>query len=60
MTTYLAAIGLIFVLVLFGIGIDRLYRAFAAKYPQLGPYRKADGCGCCKSRAACDQATDQA
>lgn len=48
MNTYLVAIALIFGLMLAGIGVDRLYRAFAAKNPQLGPFRKSDGaCGCC-------------
>jgi hypothetical protein len=48
MNTYLVTIGLIFALMLFGIGIERLYRRFAARHPQLGPYRNSDGCGCCK------------
>lgn len=47
------AVALIFALMLVGIGVDRLYRRFAARHPQLGPYRNPDGCGCCKSSAAC-------
>lgn len=48
MTTYLVAIALIFGLLLAGIAVDRIYRAFAEKYPQLGPFRKAGGgCGSC-------------
>lgn len=54
MNTYLATIGLILALMLIGIGVERLYRAFAAKHPQLGPFRKTDGCGCCKG--GCDDA----
>jgi hypothetical protein len=53
MTTYLLAIALIFALLLAGIAVDRLYRAFAARNPQLGPFRKNDGgCGCCAGK--CD------
>jgi uncharacterized membrane protein len=48
MTTYLVTVGLIFAIMLAGIAIDRAYRAFAAKHPQLGPFRKAGGgCGAC-------------
>lgn len=48
MGIYLLTIGLIFVLLLAGIGVDRLYRAFAARNPQLGPFRKPErGCGSC-------------
>lgn len=61
MRVYLITIGLIFGLMLAGIAVERLYRAFAAKHPQLGPFRKTDGCGCCAaktdcaSHAACDK-----
>ncbi len=53
--TYLVTIALIFAILLAGIGVDRLYRRFAARNPQLGPFRKeADGkCGCCASSATC-------
>jgi hypothetical protein len=45
---YLTTIGLIFAIMVAGIAVDRLYRAFAARNPQLGPFRKKDGgCGCC-------------
>jgi len=58
MSVYLATIGLIFALMLGGIGVERLYRAFAAKHPQLGPFRKSEGgCGCgagsCGTKDAC-------
>jgi Na+/glutamate symporter len=61
MSLYLTTIGLIFALMLGGIVVERLYRAFAARNPQLGPFRKTDGCGCCAaktdcaSQAACDK-----
>jgi hypothetical protein len=55
MTTYLVVVGLIFALMFFGIGVERLYRRFAARHPQLGPYRKSDGCSCCKSSASCGE-----
>jgi len=51
MSTYLVTIGLIFALMLVGIAVDRLYRRFAARHPQLGPFRKNDGsCGCCAGK----------
>lgn len=51
MNTYLVTIILIFALMLGGIGVDRLYRRFAARHPQLGPFRKSDGgCGCCAGK----------
>ena len=53
MSTYLVTIALIFVLMLAGIGVERLYRRFARRNPQLGPFRKHDGsCGCCAGK--CD------
>ncbi|MCX8017008.1 MAG: hypothetical protein N2690_03755 [Rhodocyclaceae bacterium] len=56
MSRYLIAIGLIFVLLAGGVAIDRLYRAFAARHPQLGPFRNQDGaCGCCANRCASDE-----
>jgi hypothetical protein len=55
--TYLVTIGLIFALMLGGIGVERLYRAFAARNPQLGPFRKPDGCGCCKAGSGCSDKT---
>lgn len=44
----LNTIGIIFVLLLVGIAVDRMYRAFAARNPQLAPFRKK-GCGSCNS-----------
>lgn len=46
MGTYLVTIGLIFALMIGGIGVERLYRRFAAQNPELGPFRSPDGCGC--------------
>lgn len=57
MTIYLLTIGLIFALLLAGIAVDRLYRRFAARHPQLGPFRKNDGsCGCCASKCGSEDA----
>lgn len=57
MTTYLVAIGLIFALMLAGIAVERLYRRFAARHPQLGPFRKNDGaCGCCADKCGAGDA----
>lgn len=48
MTTYLATIGLILAMVLGGIFVDRIYRRFAQRHPELGPFRKeGGGCGAC-------------
>lgn len=54
MSTYLVTIGLIMAIGLIGIGVDRLYRAFAQHNPQLGPFRDSDkGCGCCSAKGSC-------
>ena len=53
MSTYLATIAVIFALLLAGMVVDRLYRAFAARNPQLGPFRGAEGCGCCSGGSGC-------
>jgi hypothetical protein len=56
MSLYLITIGIIFALLLAGIGIERLYRAFAARHPQLGPFRKnGGGCGSCAAESSCSQ-----
>lgn len=54
MTTYLVTIALIFAIMLAGIGVERLYRLFAARNPQLGPFRKpGGGCGSCSGGSGC-------
>lgn len=56
MSTYLITIGLIFALMLAGIAVNLLYRRFAARNPQLGPFRKNDGsCGCCAGKCGDSQ-----
>lgn len=50
MSLYLVTIAFILALMVGGIVIDRLYRAFAARNPQLGPFRSPDGCGCCANK----------
>lgn len=58
MKIYLVTIGLIFAVTLGGILVDRLYRRFARRNPELGPFRKNDGgCGCCAAKAACESKT---
>jgi hypothetical protein len=52
-SVYLVTIGIIFAVMLFGIAVDRLYRAFAARNPQLGPFRKSEGCGSCSGGSGC-------
>jgi len=57
LTTLLVTIGLIFGLMLLGIAADRLYRRFAARNPERGPFRRNDGgCGCCAAAEACSSA----
>ena len=53
MSVYIVTIVLIFAVMLFGILVDRLYRAFAARHPQLGPFRKSEGCGSCSGGSGC-------
>jgi len=54
-TTFTAILG-IFLLLVVGIGVDRLYRAFARRHPRLGPYRsETGGCGCCGEHCADDK-----
>ena len=55
MTTYLATVALIFTLMLCGIAIERLYRRFAARHPQLGPFRDTGHCGCCAAGSGCSE-----
>lgn len=53
MSVYLVTILLVFALLVAGIAVDRLYRRFAARHPQLGPFRSSQGgCGCCSG--SCD------
>ena len=56
MLPWLITMALIFALMLGGIWVDRLYRGFAARHPQLGPYRKGrcgGGCGDGCDEGAC-------
>jgi hypothetical protein len=47
-TTYLITIGLILAITLAGIMVERFYQRFAARHPELGPFRKSgEGCGSC-------------
>ena len=54
MTTYLVAMAFIFSLATAGILVDRIYRRFAARNPQLGPFRDPGKCGCCSAGSGCD------
>ena len=53
MLNYLLAIGLIFVILAGGIGVQVLYRRFAARHPELGPFRKDKDCGSCIAGSGC-------
>ncbi len=55
MTLYLATVALVFAILGGGIAVDRLYRRFARRNPELGPFRDAEhACGSCASRPDCD------
>ncbi|MDP2808535.1 MAG: hypothetical protein Q8O34_00110 [Rhodocyclaceae bacterium] len=53
MRTYLVTIGVIFIIMLAGIAVERLYRRFAASNPQLGPFRDTGKCGSCTAGSGC-------
>ncbi len=57
MSTYLSAIAVIFGISLAGIGIERLYKAFAARNPQLGPFRDTSKCGSCSAGSGCSDSS---
>ncbi|MDD5297700.1 MAG: hypothetical protein PHU46_12375 [Rhodocyclaceae bacterium] len=50
MTSLLAAFAVIFGLMALTISVDRLYKRFAARNPERGPFRDKDkGCQSCKA-----------
>ena len=53
MTTYLLTIGLIFALLAGGIAVQNLYRRFAKRHPELGPFREEKACGSCSAGSGC-------
>lgn len=55
MATYLVTIGAIFAIMLAGIAVERLYRVFAARNPQLGPFRDNSKCGSCSAGSGCSE-----
>jgi hypothetical protein len=55
MSIYLSTVAVIFTVLLGGIAVDRLYRGFAAKNPQLGPFRDTGKCGCCAAGSGCSE-----
>lgn len=49
---YLLAIALILLLLLGWVVVQQVYRLFARRHPELGPFRKeGGGCGCCSGGA---------
>ena len=55
MLTYVATIGLILLIMLFGIVVQRFYKLFAQRHPELGPFRDEDKCcGSCSGQRECD------
>ncbi len=55
MMTYLVTAGLILILLLAGLAVNRMYQDFARRNPQLGPFRNPDarGCGSCSGGSGC-------
>ncbi len=53
MMKYLVAIGLIFAILAGGILVQGLYRRFAQRHPELGPFREDKGCGSCTAGSGC-------
>jgi len=45
MSTYLVTIGLLLVILLGWVAVQRVYKLFARRHPELGPFRD-DGAGC--------------
>jgi hypothetical protein len=54
---FLLTIGVIFSIFLTGILVERIYRRFARRNPQLGPFRKEGkpDCFTCPTGGDCDQ-----
>jgi len=49
MANALAAVAILFCLLGAAVAVDRLYRRFAARNPEIGPYRTPDhACGACR------------
>jgi len=53
MLKYLVTVGLIFAILAGGILVQRLYRRFALRHPELGPFREEKGCGSCSAGSGC-------
>jgi len=53
MTKYLITVGLIFVLLTGGTLVQGLYRRFARRHPELGPFREEKACGSCSAGSGC-------
>jgi hypothetical protein len=46
-STYLVTIGLILILLMGWVLVQQVYRLFARRHPELGPFRsEGGGCGC--------------
>ena len=53
MIKYLVTIGLIFAILAGGILVQGLYRRFAQRHPELGPFREERSCGSCSAGSGC-------
>ena len=43
MTTYLLTVAIIFSVMISGIVMEKVYRRFQSRHPELGPFRRRDG-----------------
>ncbi len=56
MGLYLATVGVIFGMLVLLITVERIYRRFAARNPELGPFRQPDKCMGCEAGKNCNDA----
>lgn len=48
---------IVFAMLVFWVGVQQLYQRFAARHPQLGPFRPSGG-GCSCGSGQCSRAPD--
>ena len=58
MKLYFLTVLLLFFLILLGVLTNHVYKKFAQKNPQLGPFRE-EGCGCCSAQEMCEKIQKQ-
>lgn len=55
---YLETVAVIFGMLVLLITVERIYRRFAARHPELGPFRQPDKCMGCEAGKNCKDAAD--